>query len=133
MFNTNKRNAYFMNCSEVVRDFLKYISSEDIVFDLVKLDNKFNEDVASLYVTVLNNDYRVCSEVLRYAICRSLNLESDMNYNYQWKDLAIICSEHLSSSLFFASRVSKDKKRGILQCCMHIFYSLKNIAINCEV
>lgn len=133
MSNMTKKNIYFNDCTSVVKCYLNYISSGNIVSDLIKLDNKFNKDVAGIYVTVLSNDYKVCAEVLRYAICYSLGLESDMNYNYQWKDLAIVCSTHLTSSLNFASTLSKDKKQGVLQACIHMFYSLKNIAVNCEV
>ena len=128
MFNTTRRSKeYFESCTAVVKSYIGYLTSNDIVVDLCSNDGRFTEDIAGLYCTVLH-DYNVSVDVLRHAVSVSLGLESDLNF-FQWKDLAFVCARRLERELSFAESFSRSKKQGVLQCCMHIMYTLRNIAL----
>lgn len=129
MSNMTKKTAYFDDCTSVVKCYLNYLVSGDISKDLADKYPNMSEDTASLYSTILNNDYRVCAEVLRHSVSVVLGLESGLNF-FQWKDLSAVCSDRLRETLKFSESLSRTKKQGILQTCVHIFYVLKDIAIS---
>ena len=128
MFSMTRKSAYFDDCTSVVKCYLSYLISGEVVEDLCKMNEEMDEGVAGLYVTI-QNDYKVCSEVLRHAVSVALGLESGLNY-FHWKDLALVCATHLEGHLEFAQSLSRSKKQGVLQTCIHIFFILKDIAVS---
>ena len=129
MSNMTRKTAYFDDCTSVVKCYLDYLMSDSLESDLIESSPQLTKDDAQVYLTVINNNYKVCSDVLRRSVSVALGLESSLNY-FQWKDLALVCSKKLEGRLLFAGNMTRAKKQGILQMCVHIFYVLKDIAVS---
>lgn len=124
-----RKTAHFDDCTRVVRCYLDYLMSNRVSEDLRKENPSLSDSDIDLYIKSSNNDYEVCSDVLRHSVGLALGLESGLNF-FLWKDLALVCRNRIESELSFARDLSRDKKQGILQMCVHIFNILNEIVVS---
>lgn len=129
MSTMSRKSPNFDDCTKVVRCYLDYLMSDKVAKDLHEFNPSLSDSDIDLYIRSSNNDYKVCSDLLRHSVGLALGLESGLNF-FLWKDLAMVCYKHLESQLLFASSMSREKKQGILQMCVHIFNVLNKIVVS---